>query len=219
MDGLWLAACRLERMERSDEQCVLLRGVGNVLFGGVVGHREVLEQAGHLKARQLTHSQHFADGGIKIGAQGKADAAHAGICLEVDLYSAACLYGSSGKVLRLFGGVARYGDILVDEGLGVLRLNMAQNKDGQSLPVLTQLHGLGQAAHCQPCCTLLRKNAGTLHSAVAIAVGLDHRAQRQVTGPGFDGPEVMPQGIEVDLGPDVFFKRLFLHDLFPFLVR
>lgn len=50
------------------------------------------------------------------------------------------------------------------------------------------------------------QNAGTLHSAVAIAVGLDHRAQRQVTGPGFDGPEVMPQGIEVDLGPDVFSK-------------
>ena len=44
----------------------------------------------------------------------------------------------------------------------------------RSLPVLTQLHGLGQAAHCQPCCALLRKNAGTLHSAVAIAVGLDH---------------------------------------------
>lgn len=50
------------------------------------------------------------------------------------------------------------------------------------------------------------QNAGTLHSAVAVAVGLDHRAQRQVAGPGFDGPEVMPQGIEVDLGPDVFSK-------------
>ena len=171
----------------------------------------MLEQAGHLKARQLTHSQHFADGGIKIGAQGKADAAHAGICLEVDLYSAACLYGSSGKVLRLFGGVARYGDILVDEGLGVLRLNMAQNKDGQSLPVLTQLHGLGQAAYCQPCCTLLRKNAGTLHSAVAIAVGLDHRAQRQGTGTGLDRAEIMAKGFEVDLGPDMFFKGLGLH--------
>ena len=84
--------------------------------------------------------------------------------LRLDLYSAACLYRSSGKVLRLFGGVARYGDILVDEGLGVLRLNMAQNQDGRSLPVLTQLHGLGQAAHCQPCCALLRKNAGTLHT-------------------------------------------------------
>ncbi len=88
---------------------------------------------------------------------------------------------------------------------------MAQNQDGQSLPVLTQLHGLGQAAHGQPGGTLLRKNAGTLHGAVAVAVGLDHCAQRQGTGPGFDGPEIMPKGIEVDLGPDVFFKRLSLH--------
>ena len=100
----------------------------------------------------------------------------------MDLYPAACLYRSSGKVLRLLGGVACHGDILVDEGLGVLRLHMAQNEDGQSLPVLTQLHSLGQAADGQTDRALLGKDAGTLHGTVAVAVGLDHRAQRQGTG-------------------------------------
>ena len=87
----------------------------------------------------------------------------------------------------------------------------------QSLPVLTQLHGLGQAADGQTDRALLGKDAGTLHGTVAVAVGLDHRTQRQGTGPGLDGPEVMTQGVQIDLGPDVFFKRLSLHDSF-FLV-
>ena len=96
---------------------------------------------------------------------------------------------------------------------------MPQNEDGQSLPCLAQLHGLGQAADRQPCGALLGEHPGALYRAVAVAVGLDHCAQGQRPCPGLYLPEIIPKGFEVDLGPDVFFKRLFLHDLFPFLVR
>ncbi len=61
---------------------------------------------------------------------------------------------------------------------------MAQNEDGQSLPVGAQLQSFGQAADGQPGRTLLGKDPGALHGTVAVAVGLDHCAQRQGTGTG-----------------------------------
>ena len=96
---------------------------------------------------------------------------------------------------------------------------MTQNEDRQSLPRLAQLHSFGQAADRQPCGTLLGEHPGALYRAVAVAVRLDHCAQGQFPCPSLDCPEIIPKGLEIDLGPDVFFKWLFLHDLFPFLVR
>ena len=125
MDGLRLVPGGFQRFKGLHEQSVLLGSVGDILLGGIIGHREVLEQAGHFQPGQFTHGQHLADGGVKVGAQGKTDASHAGVGLEVDLHPSACLYGCSGKVLRLLGGVAGRRDIFVDKGLGVFRLHMA----------------------------------------------------------------------------------------------
>ena len=74
--------------------------------------------------------------------------------------------------------------MVLDQGRRVAGLHMAQHQNGQGQPALAQLHGLSQAAHGQPGGTLFRKNAGALHGAVAVAVGLDHCAQRQGTGTG-----------------------------------
>ena len=209
----------LQRVEGLHEQRVLLGGVGYIFRGGVVGHGKMLEQAGHLQPGQRTGFQHFPDGGVKIGAQRKADASHAGVGLEVDAHPAACRHGSFAQGACLPKGVAGHGDVVLNQSGGVGGLHMPQNQDGQSLPRLAQLHGFGQAADRQPCSALLGEHPGALHRAVTVAVRLNHCAQRQCPCPGFYLPEIIPKGLEVNLGPDVFFKRLCLHDLFPFLIR
>ena len=166
----------------------------------------MLEQAGHPQAGQGADLQHLGDGPVKIGAQGKADAAHAGVGLEVDVHGPARPFGGRAQGLCLRQRVAGGGDVLLDEGGGVLRLHMAQNEDGQRPPGIAQLQGLGQAADGQPGRALLGEDAGALDGPMAVAVGLDDGTERQAARPLLHGPEVGPQGVEVDLGPDVFFK-------------
>ena len=208
-----------QRVESFHEQCVLFGGIGHIFRGGIIGHGKMLEQAGHFQPGQRTGFQHLPDGGVKIGAQGKADAPHTGVGLEVDVHPAARRHGSFAQGACLRKGVAGHGDVILDQRGGVGGLHMTQNEDGQSLPRLAQLYSFGQAADRQPCGTLLGEHPGALYRAVAVAVRLDHCAQGQCPCPGLYLPEIIPKGLEVDLGPDVFFKRLFLHDLFPFLVR
>ena len=209
----------LQRVESFHEQCVLFGGIGHIFRGSVIGHGKMLEQAGHFQPGQRTGFQHLPDGGVKIGAQGKADAPHTGVGLEVDVHPAARRHGGFAQGACLRKGVAGHSDVVLDQGGGVGGLYMPQNEDGQSLPRLAQLHSFGQAADRQPCGALLGEHSGALYRAVAVAVRLDHCAQGQRPCPGLYLPEIIPKGLEVDLGPDVFFKRLFLHDLFPFLVR
>ena len=194
---------------------VLLGGVGNVFLGGVIGHREVLEQAGHFQAGQGAGGDGLGNGGIKIGAQSKADAAHAGIHSQMHFDPAPGGLCGLAQGLGLGQGIAGRGDIVPDEGGGVCGLHMAQNEDGQGLAAPAQLQGLGQAADSQPGSALLRKDPGALDGTVAVAVGLDHGTQGQAACPLLYGAEVGPQGIEVDLSPDMFFKVLHLHDAFP----
>ena len=85
MDDAGFVPGSLQRVERLHEQRVLLGGVGNVFLSDVIGHREVLEQAGHFQAGQGAGGDGLGNGGIKIGAQSKADAAHAGIRSQVDV--------------------------------------------------------------------------------------------------------------------------------------
>ena len=88
---------------------------------------------------------------------------------------------------------------------------MAQNEDGQGLSGPPELQRFRQAADGQPGGTLLGEDPGALHGTVAVAVGLDHRAQGQPVRPGLHRPEIGTKRIQIDLGPDVFFKRLILH--------
>ena len=173
--------------------------------------KKVLEQARDPEAGQAADFQHPGQRGVKVGAERKADAAHAGVGLQVDLHPAACGHSSIAQGLGLRCRVAGHRDMVLDQGRRVAGLHMAQHQNGQGQPALAQLNGLSQAAHGQPGGTLFRKNAGALHGAVAVAVGLDHCAQRQSTGTGLDRAEIMAKGFEVDLGPDMFFKGLGLH--------
>ena len=80
------------------------------------------------------------------------------------------------------------------------------------LSLIHILQCLGQAAAGQPGGPLLGKDPGTLHGPVAVAVGLDNGAEGQLPGPLLDRPEILPQGVQINLGPDVFFKNLVWHN-------
>ena len=124
----------------------------------------------------------------------------------VDLNPASGGLCSLAQGLCLRQRVAGRRDVAADQIGRIFGLNVPQDEDGQRLPGLPQLQRLGQAADGQPGRALLGKHAGALHGPVAVAVGLDHGAQGQCPGAGLDGAEIVPQGIQVDLGPDVFFK-------------
>ena len=78
-----------------DEELVLLAGISHAVGAVIVGHSEVLEQAGHLQPRQAAHLQHPGQRRVKVGAERKTDAAHAGVGLEVDFYLPADSTGAS----------------------------------------------------------------------------------------------------------------------------
>ena len=211
MDKGGLVPGGFQRLKCLNEQGVLLGGVGHIGLVRLIGHGKVLEQAGHLKARQLTGVGHLPDGLFKIRAESKADAAHASVRLEMDLHPAACRAGRFAQSLGLFQRVAGHRDVVPDEVGGAAGVDMAQNQNGQGEPGLPQLQCLGQAAAGQPGGPLLGKDPGTLHGPVAVAVGLDNGAEGQLPGPLLDRPEILPQGVQIDLGPDVFFKNLIWH--------
>ena len=198
-----------------DEEFVLLAGISHAVGAVVVGHSKVLEQARHLQPRQAAHLQHPGQRRVKVGAERKTDAAHAGVGLEVDFDFSADSAGGLAEGLGLGQGVAGGGDVLLDEDGYTARLHMAQNEDGQRQPGFAQLTGFRQTAHSQPRGPLFSKDLGTLYGTVAVAVGFDDSAQRHLPGPGLHGAEVVAQGVKVYLGPDVFFKCGHLHGLCP----
>lgn len=67
-----------------DEELVLLAGISHAVGAVVVGHSKVLEQTGHVQTRQAAGIQHPGQRRVKVGAERKTDAAHAGVGLEVD---------------------------------------------------------------------------------------------------------------------------------------
>ena len=160
----------------TNKELILLVCIRDAVRAGVVGHRKVLEQAGHLQAGQGAGGQHLPDGGIKIGAQGKADAAHAGVGFQVDLHPAPGGLCGLAQGLCLRQRVAGRRDVAADQIGRIFGLNVPQDEDGQRLPGPPQLQRLGQTADGQPGRALLGKHAGTRNGTVAVAVGLDHGA-------------------------------------------
>ena len=171
----------------------------------------MLEQPRQFKARQPAGRDHLPHRFLEIGAQRKPDASHAGVGFQVDLHPPSGGPCRIAQGLGLLGGIAAHRDVVCDQGVRLPGLDMAQHQDGQGQPRPAQLQRFGQAAHRQPGRPLFRQNAGALHRTVAVAVGLHHRAQGHLPGPLADGAEILPQGVQVDLGPDVVLKYGCLH--------
>ena len=79
------AAVRTQPLHDLREQRVLLVGVALVVGLDAVRHRKVLKDAADVQPGQGVESLQLADGLRKAGTHRKADAAHAGVDLQVDL--------------------------------------------------------------------------------------------------------------------------------------
>ena len=171
---------------------------------------KVLEQAGHLQGPAGGRRPAISpDGLVKIRAEGKADAAHAGVRLEMDLHPAARCAGRFAQSLGLFQRVAGRRDVVPDEVGGARwRRHGPESGWAGSRPACRSCNASARQLHGQPGRPLLGKDPGTLHGPVAVAVGLDDGAEGQLPGPLLDRPEILPQGVQINLGPDVFFKNL-----------
>ena len=90
-----------------DEELVLLAGISHAVGAAFVGHSEVLEQPRHLQTRQAAHLQHPSQRRVKVGAERKTDAAHAGVGLEVDFDFSADSAGGLAEGLGLGAGSSR----------------------------------------------------------------------------------------------------------------
>ena len=211
MEQRRLAAGRFQSLICPDEICVLLGGVGDVLRGGVVGHGKMLEHSRHGEAGQPADGRHLVDGLLKIGAECKPDPPHAGVGGQMHLDLASGGDGGLAHGAGLLGRIAGSGQIVFDQFRRVGGLDVAKDQDGLTDPGAAELFGLGQTADGKPCRTFLREHPGTLDGTVAVAVGLDDGAERQTADLLPDDPEIGAQGVEVDLGPDVFFKGMILH--------
>ena len=193
MYGAGGKAIGLQTRYHPGKQRMLLVGVGGVRRGVAVRHGKMLEHAADIQPRQGVQGFQLVDSFIKPGTHRKANAAHAGVGLEVDVHDPARPFGGRAQGPGLRQRVAGGGDVLLDEGGGVLRLHMAQNEDGQRPPGIAQLQGLGQAADGQPGRALLGEDTGALDGPMAVAVGFDDGAERQASRPLLHGPEVGPQ--------------------------
>ena len=104
---------------------MLLAGISHAVGAVVVGHSKVLEQAGHLQTRQAAGIQHPGQRRVKVGAERKTDAAHAGVGFEMHFYLPADGTGGLAEGPGLGQGVAGGGDVLLDEDGYTARLHMA----------------------------------------------------------------------------------------------
>ena len=135
------------------------------------------------------------DGRRRIGAH----TVHAGVHLQVhrDAFAASG-GGDSGHARgRVHGGREPPVDRLGHVG----RIGLGEQQDGRVDGGVAQLHALLDGRHRQPGGAAVQHGAGDRHRAVAVAVGLDDRAQAGGSRPRRQRRRVVSDGGEIDLGP------------------
>ena len=191
-------ALRQQRAERP-EAFQLLTGEGHVL---AVRVGKVGERAGQRQVRAgVQRGQHRPH----LRLVPCADAAHAGIQLEVYLHPSLA-HGGGERPHR--GRVADGQRQVVPGCQGpVLGQRGAKHQNWRMNAALPQRGALLRQRHRQPGGTGLQRGAGHLHRAMTVGVRLDHRQQPGALGHGAaDQPHVLPQLRQVNAAPG---KELF----------
>ena len=144
---------------------------------------------------------------LSLAVIGQADPGHAGVDFDVDPY----------RYPRGGGGLVQLGGIFpVEYGLGnaepgeirrLRRGGIGENQDRFSDTGRPDLHGLVQIGYAEPSGSGLPEGAGRLPGPVAIGVCLDHSHHPAVSRKGgSNGPIIVLQSVEIDLGPGTFEK-------------
>lgn len=120
------------------------------IFRAGVGIGEVLEQPLHFQAWLPIHGFQLVCCGVQIfqGAE-DAQAAHAGVRLQVAAELFAQLHSSVREPLGHLQAVDGLGDVVVDQLVGVLHRRIAQHQDGALDAGVSELLRLVQAGHRQ----------------------------------------------------------------------
>ena len=188
-------AVRPQHRDRLLEQVDLTarEGVGRVIGDSQVGER--------------TGDPHVPRGALQNGRERRhvggrdAQAAHAGIHLEVRARRAAPLLGGPGQRLDLVRAVQRGHQVVTQHELRLGGREAAEDQDRRTDPRPAKLDAFLGDRHAEPLDPFAHKRAGDTHGAVAVGVGLHDREHR----PRPDSPahrrQIVRQGVQVDLGP------------------
>ena len=130
-----------------------------------------------------------------------ADAVHAGVDLHVDRHRVPDATGRDGEGLDPRGRVERRREPVGQRGRRGLGPALAEQQDRRGDAVLAQLHPFVHQRHGQPPGPAGQRGPGHRRPAVAVAVGLDHRAQLGRRGEARQHRRVVGHGGQVDLGP------------------
>ena len=203
-------AVRTQPLHDLREQRVLLVGVALVVGLDAVRHRKVLKDAADVQPGQGVESLQLADGLRKAGTHRKADAAHAGVDLQVDLNLDARLDGGSGERLCVFGRIAGGDQAVGSQHSRIGGVGVAQNQDGCCDAAAAQVPPLAKGTDREARSTGFLQNAGDDVIAVAVGVRLDDGADRPAYGAA-DIFIIFTQGRQIDLGPAVLFQGKCIH--------
>ena len=180
------------------------------VFRAGVGVGEVLEQTLHFQAGLVVHGLQLIRGGVQVFQGAKdAQAAHAGVRLQVAAELFAQLHGLVRKALGHFQAVNGLGDVVVNQLIGILHWRIAQHQDGAFDAGVSELFRLVQAGHGQVVRPQGFQLLGHRHGTVTVGVGLDQADEFAVGRTLPQEAVVVCQAIEMDLCPGS--SSLFCH--------
>jgi len=131
-----------------------------------------------------------------------AEAAHAGVDLEMDGDGAAGVASDGIETRHLVLGRNCGGEIVLGEKAILLRQQRAEQKNGPAGAELAQRGGLGKIGHGEKIGARVHQPGGGMMQPMAVGIGFHHgdiahvRRQR-----GADEMQVALKGVEIDLGP------------------
>ena len=194
---------RFQALHHPAEQGVLPLRVAAVLLRQGVRHGKVLERTGDGKAVQPPALQEAGNRPLKVPAGPEADAAHAGIDLQVPLHRHPGGLRRTRQGPGVLQAVDCLGNALRRQRPGALRAGHAQNQNGLSDAAAAQMPGLRQGADGKPGRPCRPQGPGRHAVPVAVGVGLYHGADRRRRRLFLNQAEVMGQGVQVDFHPAV----------------
>ena len=197
---------RLQPLHHPAEKGILSLGIAEVLLRQGVRHGEVLERAGDGKPFEPPALQEAGHRPLKVPAGPEADAAHAGVDLQMTFHRHSGGLRRPGQSPGIFQAVNRLGDSLLRQRPGARRAGHAQNQNGPVHAAAAQVPGLRQRADGKPRRSRLRQSPGGHAVPVAVSVGLYHGADRGGGRLFLNQAEVADQGVQVDLRPAVGVK-------------
>ncbi len=131
----------------------------------------------------------------------RAHPVHAGVDLDVHIDRPAGTRRRRAEGLDALGGVQRRREPVGQRRRCRAGVALAEQQHRCGDAVLAQLHPLVDQRDGEPPCATGQRGAGHRRASVAVAVGLDHRAQLGRRDQAGQHPRVVGDGGQVDLGP------------------